>query len=671
LGFLLLLACARTSPPYSDIVYLKDGEELPGRLESLDTARVEVLTPQGRVELESSEIASIALGEVRPGSEWQTVSEITDPLLLSLIKAAPDEEAYPAAGYINLWVESEVRYTPEGFEERVRVVRKILNERGKRVANQAIYYLKPHQSVKLNFARTITPDRKVIHIRDAAIEEVSLHPWPASYDRERQVKFALPEARIGSILDYEYLRTQSMISPLHPGSRIEVFGDREPTLHQTFKVLAPPEMELAYDLEGCGEPAVRKRDGLKEYHWELSDLPRLEPELRLPPIPELLPRVIIGPAQSWPELDSIYSCVLEDSLTEDLSGLIDSLGPDPKRLYNFVAREIRPVEVDLDEYSYIPKSTTTILRERVGNDLDRSYLLYGLLRAAGYDPHLVLVRSQARGPMLDGVPSLGQFDRALLRLGEDWLSVESRRSFGDLPGEAQGVKGLLIGSKGKIATIPLAAPNAEALRSEFELWLEPNGDLKSIWALEYSGEEGAAIRWFKNLKSKEKEIEFQGWIAQLHPKAQLEYYELSDLEDLDEPVRVRLKYSIPGYAIRGGKEFLAFPLPGINYSAREVGKPERCYPMSWQRCELIIHKFTLHLPQNYEVYYLPDLSGFDLPYLSYHGNLQVDGTLIRFEDRYERRAIRILPQDYRDYKNCREAMARLAQALIVLKKIGG
>lgn len=664
-----LLTCARVSPRgYPDIVYLKDGEELPGMLESLDTARVELLTPEGRVGLKRPEIASIALGRVRPGSEWQTVSEITDTLLLSLLEAAPDKEDYPAAGYINLWVEREVRYTPEGFEDRVRVVRKILDERGKQVANQAAYYLKPHQSLKLQFARTITPDLKVVHIRDPAIEEVSVHPRPASYDRQSRVKFALPEARIGAILDYEYVRAQSLVSPLHPGCRTEVFGDREPTLHQIFRVLAPADLKLAYDLQGCGEPRVTERDGVKEYRWELSDLPRVEPEPMLPPFAELLPRVVVDSAQSWPELDSIYQRVLRDSLTEDLSGLIDSLGADPRELYKFVAREIRPVDVTIDRYSYIPKSTTTILRERMGNDLERSYLLYGLLLAAGFKPRFVLARSQTRGPLLEGVPSLGQFDLALLCLGDDWLSVESRRSFGDLPGEIQGVKGLEIGSGGEIVTIPLLPPEAEEMRSEFELWLNQDGDLAGVWELRYSGEKGAAARLHKNLTPEEQRIEFQGWVAQLHPRAQLDHYELSDLKDLDEPVRIQLHYQIPGYAIRGGRDYLAFTLPGFGYSAREVGKPERRYPLGWQRCEAMAHHITLHLPQGYQVYHLPDPPSFTSPYLSYEGSLQTPGGTLRFEDRYKRSAIRIPAQGYQDYKRCREAMARFAQELVVLKR---
>lgn len=664
-----LLACARVSHRgYPDIVYLKDGEELPGMLKSLDTARVEFLTPEGRVELGRSEVASIALGRIRPGSEWQRASDITDPLLLSLLKAAPDKEGYPGAGYLNLWVEQEVRYTPEGVEERVRVVRKVLEDRGKEIANQTAYYLKPHQSLELRFGRTVTPDLKVVHIREPAIEEVSIHPWPASYDRERGVKFALPEARVGTILDYEYIRTQSLLSPVHPGCREGVFGDREPTLHQVFKVLTPADLELAYDFQGCGEPVLTEKGGVKEYRWELFNLPRVELEPRLPPLPELLPRVAVAPAKTWRELDSIYQEVLQDSLTEDLSGLIDSIGRDPRELYKFVAKEIYPVDVGMEDYSYIPKSTTTILRERMGNDLDRSYLLYGLLLAAGLKPEFVLARTQTRGPLLEGVPSLGQFDRALLRLGDEWLSVESRRSFGDLPGELQGVKGLLIGSGGEVVTIPIAPPEAEALQSELELWLSPSGDLTGVWELRYSGEAGASVRWLRNLSPEEQKIELQGWITKLSPRAQLDHYELSDLEDLDEPVWVRLNYQIPGYAIRGGKDYLAFTLPGLGYSAREVGKPERRHPLSWERCEAIINRIIIHLPEGYRVYHLPDPPREVSPYASYEGEFKSEGKILRFEDRYIRTATRIPPEGYQEYKGCWERMARFAQQLLVLKR---
>jgi len=684
IGLLFILSCVskRVEKAHNDIIYLKSGEEITGTLKRIEKGEVVIRTTRGEERFSTDEIMSIGLSKSRPGDEWRKIRDITDTLLLRVIREAPSKDDYPNSNYINLYIEKRYSFLPSGeLEERRRVIRKILTQSGKRVANQWVSYMAGKDNCEIVFARSILPDSSVIHIKDAAIEDVSRYPRFPAYDRLRLKKFALPEAQVGAILDYE-------IKILHKSPPFiidEVIGGREPILEEIVKVALYRTIKTKSFRKGFpkpisihGAPRRFEKSIIKpqEFVYIFRDIPAIEQEPNLPPTREILPRLVEAEEKSWEEVDAKYLKILQDSLigikplADSLTQGIDSPLEKAKRLYNFVLHQIRYIPVDISQYSYIPKSTLTILNERQGNDLDKPYLLYGLLRSVGLDAKLALLPTQDRGPLIEFVPSLGSFNAALVVI-DDTLFLDPTQEeypFGYIRTGLRGVRGLLIGSSGRIIKVPLQTLKGDGTKSTIKARLNRDGTLEVEEKKEFEGDKAVSIRRFRNLKPEEQRIELEKLVSQIHPEAKLLDYSFSDLKDLSKPVWMRLYYRIENYALKGGKKFLTFPLPEIYYSASKVAREKRRYPIAFPAPEFQSHNIIIKLPRGYLIHYIPEKYEAKGKGIEYKAVFSKKGNRIIFNDYYTRETIRIPPEVYSQYRECLQTMAKLPQELIILKR---
>jgi hypothetical protein len=661
-----------------DVLYLKTGEEYLGTIKQITSGTVVIATEKTTLKFSRDQVSSIDFSQRRAGDTWRTTSDVTDPLLKQLLGAGPTDNDYPTANYLTQYIELNVSVKPDSSIEKVyRVVRKVLTEPGKDVANTGEYFDSYYETARVDFGRGLTPDGRITHIRDAAIEDISVHPSPAQYDRFHELKIALPEAQIGSVLDYQVSRSQKKFDDFNPLYTDMVFGDAEPIQVNTVRVTIPQDWELNYWGKAVGQPEIRESGNKKTFSWQVNKTPPLFDEPNRPPLAELVPRLVVGLKADWKELARRYETVLKDSLNAPamVKLLADSLisglpGTDERvtALYNFVAKNIRYIPVRLDEFSVIPHSIKTILGQRLGNNLDKSFLLYGLLCQIGVNAQLVLVPSRDRGPFVPEVPSLAQFDEALV-LVNDTLFLEpftDRMPAGVLTGEVQAVSGIAIGS-GKICKTPLAPAPAEALVLETAARLDESGALDALTTIKLSGSEGIAWRGYKEQSKAQTEVALNQFVNQIHPEAQLLDYKFSDLGDLSQPVRLEIHYQIPGYALKTGK-FLLFTLPGVQYSAWEVGKPERQYPVSFNHLSLTNHKLTIQYPWGYSIYSLPAGANATSAAIGYNSIFRVSHNKIMFEDYLERDATTIPVENYKDYQQAIETAASQSLGMIVLKR---
>lgn len=685
IALLFILSCApkRVEKVHNDILYLKSGEEVTGTLKKIEKRRVLIKSIKGEEGFPISEIMSIGLSRTRPGDEWKEIKDIKDTLLLRIIREAPSAKDYPNSNYINLYMEKEYSFLPSGeLEERRRVIRKILTRSGKREANQWVGYIKGKDDCEIVFARSILPDSSIVHIRDVAIEEVSRYPGFPAYDRLHLKKFALPEAQVGTILDYEV----RILHKSHPFLIDEVVGDEEPILEEVVKVSLYRTIRtksfrknFPKPIPTYGAPRRFERSIIKpqEFVYIFKDIPAIEQEPDRPPLREILPRLIEAEEKTWKDIDTRYLEILQDSLVgikrlaDSLTRGIDSPIKKAQRLYDFVLHQIRYIPVDISQYSYIPKSTLTILHQRQGNDLDKPYLLYGLLKSIGLNAKLALFPTQRRGPLIESVPSLGSFNTSLVVI-DDTLFLDPTQEeypFGYVRTGLRGVKGLLIDSSGEIIKVPLKTLEGDGIKNIIKARLTQDGTLEVEEKKEFKGDKSVSIRKFKNLTPEEQRIELEKLVSQIHPEAKLINYSFSDLEDLSRPVWLKLHYKIKNYALKGGKRFLTLSLPEIYYSASKVAREKRRYPVAFSAPEFQSHNITIKLPKGYLIYSLPEKCEVKGKSINYNAVFFKKGNRIIFNDYYARDAIRVPPESYSQYRDCLQTMAKLPKELIVLKRM--
>jgi hypothetical protein len=676
---LILTGVGRAFDP--EVLFLKAGEEYPGELIEITSDSVFFLSGGTELRVAREGVTNVEFTRRRPGDTWTTLSNIDDSYLRNLLDEAPDVTDYPNSAYVNLLVRSDHVLERSGSSRAShRRTVKILQQDGSRVANEYLLYLSNEERVSVAFGRSVAEDGVVSHIRDAAIDDLSRYSRTPAYDNLHQLQFALPEAQKGAVLDHRVDLERASNSILSPFYVEEVLGDREPVLEAVVRVTVPEGTELLYAGERIGDPVlIVNKDATETYLWQIGDIEAVFPERHRPPVPNVLPRVVAGTKTTWAEIDDALARSFEEALSDpgrlfqEVQRLIE-VGQNNREkaraLYRFVAIEIHDVRVPMDEYGYRPKYVSEILGNRFGNTLDKAFLLYAMLQEARIPSQMMYVRSHGAGGIVEEVPSVAQFDRAVV-LMEDSLYLdptEDTTPFGELVPGCRGAFGLLVGSGGALISTPMTSPRDESDRIVLKVELQEDGTISVHHEEELSGSYAMDMRGYKGLSPEELDVEMNLWVAELHPRGQLIGYTVTPLDDLDAPVRITLDYEVPGYASVAGDKYMSFRTPELAYTAVDAAEETRRYPMDWETRDMTTFEMSIELPQGYKVKYLPEKIHCKNEHVSYAAEFKEKKGVILFKDAMKRHSTYILPSDYPLYRSCIQTMARVPNEVIVLEK---
>ncbi len=320
----------------------------------------------------------------------------------------------------------------------------------------------------------------------------------------------------------------------------------------------------------------------------------------------------------------------------------------------------------LDSYSYVSTPAETVLVRGFANNLDRAALLCVLMREAGLEADLVLIRNRSSGQLVPSFPTLGQLNTALV-LFEDriYLDPNSNVGFGTL--SDQDAMGLSLFS-GKLKKTPLRTPNEEATITRTVAQLRADGSLDLTVDVEFNGQNSAWWkRYLKALSLAELRQEAEELASYIHPNARLQDFSFHGIEPLDQDVSYTLKVRITDYATRAG-DYLILYLPGVEHSAYWVGARDRAYPIDRVTRSADILNLSLQLPPGAELIYYPQDVSISNPYDSYAAAfVQPRRGVLQFSESLQVLKPWIPPQEYPKYKELVEGMARLSQEPIVLK----
>ncbi len=117
-------------------------------------------------------------------------AEPLDDEVNHLIQNAPTAEMYPDAGVLNILDESVVEVFEDGrCRETLRVVFKVLHDRGKKNADIEIGYNSRTQTASIVYAKTITTEGKIIPLNKNAIQVVTPYSEYPSYSDYKELTF--------------------------------------------------------------------------------------------------------------------------------------------------------------------------------------------------------------------------------------------------------------------------------------------------------------------------------------------------------------------------------------------------------------------------------------------------------------------------------------------------
>ncbi len=618
-----------------------------------------------------------------------TVEDITDPYIRDLIKTSPGQAEYPDAGAIVLLNEETFRILSDYTAiEELHLLIKILNDRGKaKYGEVKLGYDSTYEKIEIDYARTVKPDGEIIPVGAKHIRDISEYPEYPLYSNARLRIISMPELTEGAVIEY---KAKKYINKLINGKEFcenYPIQDFEPYLNQRINLVIPEEYNVNIKSYNPGyveyelsfSPQIERVEDGTKYTWEFKNVPEIITEPSMSPYIEITPYLCISSLNDWQEVYNWWEILVGDKINinkaieEKTQELIkDKNTPEEKAkaIYHWVASKIRYVGVEYGEAGFEPHYATEIFKNKYGDCKDQSMLLISMLRYAGISAYPVLIGTKGSYLLDEEFPTL-IFNHAicLAEVEEKLVFLDptaETTSFGDLPGGDQDRKVLVFYEKeGKIQKTPLFSPEHNKAYISMNIDIHEDETISGTRNINTFGEYDQGQRyWLKYTKPVLIQEALKSSVNSLSPGGKLLSYEISDIEDLNQPIEIKMEFEGPKFLTKAGEDRLV-PQLG-SFSTSLVSRDKRSYPIDFSTLDEFDVIVKIKLAENLTVKYLPPPIIKDTPWFTYFNNYSFSQGIISFEESLIQKRTLVIPEEYEEYKKICEDLARQADKQVVL-----
>lgn len=322
----------------------------------------------------------------------------------------------------------DLSYSMIRYFYHVRI--KILNEDGLDKANVTLSYYAKNNTENITGvkAHTINLDEKgkpvITELSGKSIfnEKINEHTG--------EVRFSLPNVKVGSIIEYKYKNNSRFYSYLDTW----YFQDDIPTLYSAIKVNMPDSFR--YNLVLFGDQLRAKYAKKQTSEWIMTNMSSIKEEAYVNNYRDFIEHIrfqLAGYYRAGKGLvatEFVNTMTTFEELAKEYMANTDFLGrrnfakkkletildgsenswAKLEKIYDYVRTNVKWNE----KYRIYPKkSAPTVIENREGNNAEINYLLVLLLREAGFKCNPALARSNFRGLLQKDYPLISQFDQVL------------------------------------------------------------------------------------------------------------------------------------------------------------------------------------------------------------------------------------------------------------------
>ena len=325
-----------------------------------------------------------------------------------------------------------------------------------------------------------------------------------------------------------------------------------------------------------------------------------------PPTDEFLPTVWLGnSSSSWEAVGKDYLGAIDKLLAPDkaVREAARKLERPPFALARFVQKEVTYKAIEFGRGSRIPRAPADVLRHRYGDCKDHALLLYHLLRNAGVEARLALVRTG--NPVRRELPSLDQFDHMVVYLPATDSFVDTTNKSADLSrGVTPGIAGkdalVLDARQPRLIRIPAQGDDAGDMTVVRDARVVGTADLEITEMATFRGNEAAGMRaYFDEIEPKARASALQRRLSANGHAVEVLSLEVRELREPQKPLSVQIKYVERGaFHAVGGQ--LVGRIPALLERGRiEVERDERETPFEFDMPLTIRSSVSLQLPSGY------------------------------------------------------------------------
>lgn len=393
-----------------------------------------------------------------------------------------------------------------------------------------IRYSPASQTLSVLHARDWKPTGKILDAQDLGDRQPDDASRSMYYDaRTRQLRFAGLER--GDVVEIEYSLSPTLASSPYGTyfGELVSFASRTAIRLKRY-VLIAPEREIIYShAENLPLPTVMVQGHRKVRIWEARELPALAREPRSPGVTEIAPYVHVSTFADWRKLGAWYANLvrsqfdLDPTLQQKLLELLKDKHNDREKIaaiQDFVLSSTHYIAQEFGVYSYKPYPVAEIYARRFGDCKDKASLMIALLRAAGIDARLALVRTRSLGAVAPHPASMAVFDHAIVYIPKYdlWLDGTADYTVRELPLEDQGALALTVGLDGtaQLRHTPMSRASDNYTRHLIQAQLTSQGLIRFSGSTAARGEDAPGLR--EELSARDQQLDsWQRDLAQVFP----------------------------------------------------------------------------------------------------------------------------------------------------------
>ncbi|HJL16504.1 MAG TPA: DUF3857 domain-containing protein [Sandaracinaceae bacterium LLY-WYZ-13_1] len=477
------------------------------------------------------------------------------------------------------------------------------------------------QWVEVRRARVIRADGSVLEAVRHGTRALGDPRYRIYYSRRAHV-VTFPELELGDTVALRY-RVNDVA---HRNVFDDYYGDFRllqrpiPTARLEYVLITPTSREIYFnDPELPSLRHERRVEGDRRVDtFAASRVAPVRSEPRMPGPSEIVPYLHVSTYRTWEEVGRWWWGLVSDQLVadadlrrtvEELVDGVDDVRERVERIYAWVIRNTRYVGLEFGIHGFQPYRVPLVVQRGFGDCKDKASLLYVMLREAGIEARLVLVRTRRNGRIGASPASLSVFDHAIAYVPELDLYLDGTAENGGtnaLPTGDQGVSVLVVGpDDAELRRTPVAAPDVAGHELTTVAELAADGSATAEVTHEVRGPGAAGYRTRYQAQSTRTE-RLQRSLRSRFPGIEVEEPTFEQLDALESPVRFRYEARIPQLAQREGAGLLVAPsrLGGLGRSLGLTAR--RRHPIDLGGTRTFRERRVLRPPPGASVEEVPD-----------------------------------------------------------------
>jgi len=618
------------------------------------------------------------LEEVRPAQRADEAFAVSHA---DLLKRRQPRRDYPYSVLEDLTVKT-VFDNGLGSEFRQLAVEIHDAEGARRFRTHAFQYDPDTQHVDLRLSRVYRKDgRELESVR--TYEQQLGEPWYRLYYDTRAVQIVFPDLEPGDVVEVRY----RIDDVAHRNLFADYFGDLHlwqdyvPVANKRYVLITPTSREIYQNANTKSVQHTQRVAGkqrIDDYVW--SNVPPLLTEEGMPGITEESPYLHVSTYRSWEDVGRWYWGLIHDQLYADqaLKRTVTELTAGKKTtqekviaIHDWVVNHTRYVGLEFGIHGFLPYRVPLIVQRGFGDCKDKASLLFTMMREAGVDARIVLLRTKRNGAIDAAPASLSVFDHAITYVPELDLYLDGTAEHSgtsELPAEDQGVMVLLVGpNSAELRTTPVFTPEKNRRTRGLSIALENDGSARVEGREEVIGSDAAGYRQYYESQGTRAE-RFERSLGAIYPGVELVSQSFEPLQHLESPVRYAYRIKVPRFANPDGSGMQVAPSVLSDLVRNMARAPKREQPLDLGSPNTYVEERTFTPPKGMTWSTVPQGGAAESEFGKLQLQYEPDGSKLKVRTEFVLKRARIAPNEYPAFRRWVDAADQLLRQRIGLSR---